>query len=492
MNDVIHVKHSAIVVPNYDRGDNDKIEKVLSVWNKSYFRFDEIGFYHDEETRTLYLPRGLDLNYVENSFHRPLQMEKVPSAFEPATIRLKVEPKSDIQKKSISYLLGEGGFHYTKKYSQLILDLDTGDGKTYCLIAALSFYRMKSLIITHNDNIKGQWKDSILKMTDLQEEYICNIDGSATIKKLLAAKKLPYKVYLINHRSIQSYAKKHGWSAITELFEKLKIGVKVYDEAHLEFDNLMKTDFFTNVKKTIYLTATFQRSDYREDKVFSLCFKNIPVYGKETRGEKRKHINYLAVLYNSKPDFQTQVFIKGRHGFDKNRFMDYTMEQPIFYNVLLYILNYIGGKEGKILILFTKNSAIDQAYEFIQNEYCGDRTIAKYNSTVSDEDKVRALGADIILSTPKSLGTGSDVPGLRFNIVTEQYSSTTSASQYSGRLREYAPDKNTFHIEMVDVGFPTAVSMYKKRLPVFKKGKAAVTLELKYTDKLLLDQQQNK
>ncbi|MNT92990.1 hypothetical protein D3C72_2343650 [compost metagenome] len=89
------------------------------------------------------------------------------------------------------------------------------------------------------------------------------------------------------------------------------------------------------------------------------------------------------------------------------------------------------------------------------------------------------------MSTPKSLGTGSDIPGLRFNIVTEQYSSPTSASQMSGRLREYAPDKFTFHIELIDEGFPVAVNMYKKRLPVFKKGKCVQLVELKYDDKKL-------
>jgi hypothetical protein len=124
--DVIHVKHSSIVIPNYDKGDNEKIERILSVWNKSHFRFDEVGFHYDEEQRELRLPRGLDLNYLEREFQLPLQVEKNPNEYDPASIRLKVEPRSDIQRKSISYLLGEGDFQYTKKYSQLTLDLDTG------------------------------------------------------------------------------------------------------------------------------------------------------------------------------------------------------------------------------------------------------------------------------------------------------------------------------------------------------------------------------
>lgn len=53
--------------------------------------------------------------------------------------------------------------------------------------------------------------------------------------------------------------------------------------------------------------------------------------------------------------------------------------------------------------------------------------------------------------------------------MTEPYSSSVTAKQVSGRLREYAPDAYTFYIELVDTGFPKVVEMYKKRLKVFKK-----------------------
>ena len=87
----------------------------------------------------------------------------------------------------------------------------------------------------------------------------------------------------------------------------------------------------------------------------------------------------------------------------------------------------------------------------------------------SDEEKARIDVVDIISSTPKSLGTGSDISGLRFMIMTEPYSSSVSANQISGRLREYAPDAYTFYIELVDIGFPKVLDMYKKRLKIFKK-----------------------
>jgi superfamily II DNA or RNA helicase len=475
----IRVKHTSIIIPNYNLGDNEKLENILSVWNEMYYRMDNIGFHYDEEKKELLLPRGLDLNYLEHIFQMPLDIDYKPDPYEVASYRLKVEPRSDIQRKSISFLLGEGDFDYTKKHSQLTLNLDTGDGKTYCVIAGLTFMKTKSMIITHTDSIKNQWKNSILKMTDLDEKFIFNIDGSSTIKKILKLDKLPYKVYLINHRTIQSFAKKHGWEKITELFQKLRIGVKVFDEAHLEFGNLLKLDLHTNTKKTLYLTANFERSDYKENRVFTLCFKNIAKYGRETRAEKRKHIIYVPVFFNSNPTLDTRADMRGRKGwFDKNKYSDYLITRPIFYDMLRWLVGFFTKQDGKMLLMVSKINATEAVYDYLSN-IMENKTVGIYNSQISDEEKEKTLNMDIISSTPKSMGTGTDIPGLRFCINAEPYTSAISANQFSGRLREYGPDQYTFYIELVDKGFPDIYNMYKKRLPNFKK-KCVKILEMKY------------
>jgi superfamily II DNA or RNA helicase len=479
INNNIHVKHTSIIVPNYELGENEKLTDMLSVWNDVYYRMDRIGFCYDEEKKELLLPRGLDLNYLENYFRRPLHIDYKADESETASYRLKVEPRSDIQRKSISFLLGEGDFGYTKKHSQLTLNLDTGDGKTYCVIAALTFMKTKSMIITHTDNIKDQWKNSILKMTSLDEKYIFNIDGSSTIKKILKLDKLPYKIYLVNHRTISSFAKKHGWEKVTELFKKLQIGVKVFDEAHLEFGNLIRTDLHTNTKKTFYLTANFERSEHKENRVFSLCFKNIAKYGIETKNEKRKHIVYVPIFFNSKPSLEDRANMRGRKGwFDKNKYSDYLINKPMFYDILKWIMDFIGDKEGKILFMMSKINATEAVHDYL-SEIIDDKTVGIYNSQIDDAEKEKTLSKDIISSTPKSMGTGTDIPGLRFVINAEPYTSAIMANQASGRLREYGPDMRTIYIELVDKGFPDIHKMYKKRFPIFKK-KCPDILELTY------------
>lgn len=474
----IQVRHSSIHVPNYTLGDNPALEKMLSVWNEAYFRLDPKGYDYNEETKLLRIPRGIEVNFLERTLNRPLEYIYEADPADKISIKLKTEPRDDIQRKSISFLSGLGKYDYTKRYSQMTLNLDTGDGKTYCAIAALSFLGMKTIIITHNDLIKKQWHSSIKDMTNLDERLIFNIDGSSTIKKMMKLKTLPYKIYQVNHRTLFSYAKKHGWEAVGELFKHIRVGVKIIDEAHLEFGTLLRTDFYTNTKKTIYLTATFQRSHHKENKLFDTCFRNIARYGRETRKEKLRHILYVPTFFNSRPGLTDRATIKGPRGLDKNKYIDYQVDKQVIFDVVLWLAEKFKEQQGKILILVSKIDAVDEMHKYVENAF-PEKTCAPYHSKIEPADKEKALDADIIVSTPKSLGTGNDVPNLRFVIMTEPYSSAITAEQTAGRLRKLQEHEFCFFIELVDKGFPDVMRLYRKRLPIFKK-KCNKILELNH------------
>ena len=66
------------------------------------------------------------------------------------------------------------------------------------------------------------------------------------------------------------------------------------------FDDIWKTDFYTNTRKTLYLTATPARSDRGEDAVYQETFKCMPkidLFNEETD----PHTRYVSVLFNSHP-----------------------------------------------------------------------------------------------------------------------------------------------------------------------------------------------
>lgn len=464
----IIVNHTSIIINDYSLGDKEQLEKKLSIYDTIRHKYIPVAYMYNENTKQLFIPRGIDINYVEKLFDVPAEINYEPDPYENISIKVRTMPKNDIQRKSISFLIGEESFRYTKKYSQLLLNLPTGEGKTYVTLASLQFLSMKSIIITPTDKIKKQWINTFIEMTDVNEKLICDISGSSVIDKILKEKTLRYKIYLVNHGTIIAYAKNNGWNAVHEFFKKIKVGVKIYDEAHLNFENTLRIDLNTNTKKTIYLTATFERSDHKENTLFNICFKSVIRYGYEVRQEIRKHIMYLSILYDSKPSLADQTFMVTNRGFNKIRFSNYQSEDDNFYDTLDYAVKFFKSKQGKIMILSSTIDLVEKITKFINDSY-DDITACSYHSKMSEEQKMKALESDIISTTPKSLGTGADIKGMRTVIMCEAYSSTVQADQVSGRLREYSDTHSTFYVELVDVGFKKVYAMYKGRLPVFKK-----------------------
>lgn len=476
--DIIRVRHTSMILPEYDLGDCPKLEDYLSVWNQTYFRMDPTGLHYDEEKRELRIPRGVDIDYVAKLTRRPVDMQYKHDPADKMTLKLKTEPRDDLQRKSIAFLIGEAPFANTKAASQLTLNLDTGDGKTYCTIAALSLIGQRALIITHNDNIKNQWIDSLSAMTSVDKTHIVNVIGSKMMKKLTDSPDLKSKVAVINRRTLQSYAKKEGWAAVEAWFKSMRFGVKVIDEAHLEFENVIKTDLFSNVYKTIYLTANFERSGHRENRLFAVCFKNIAKYGISTRAEKRRHIIYAPVRFTTHPSGEDRASMKKRMGFDRNSYSDYLIEQPELYDALGWMIDFFNRMDGKVLVLATKIDATVTIADKLKKRY-PEKHIGIYNSKIDEDRKLMALTeADIIVSTPKSMGTGTDVKNLRAVIMLEPYTSRVTANQTSGRLRDLGGNEHTFYAEFVDYGFPDIVRMFRSRLPIFrKKCKEIIQLE---------------
>lgn len=459
--------NTRIDIHGYNIGDCEELENSLCVWNQIYFRMEPRGLQYNEKEKILSIPRGVDVGFVKNKLKLPVYTDKNYNKFDKINLKLKAEPRNDIQIKSLAFLTGENNFRYTKDYSQLSLNLDTGDGKTYCVIASLCLHGMKAMIITHTENIKEQWIKSLIKFTNIDPRRICDLSGTKKMEDIFLDDDNSYDMYLVNHGTIQAYAKKHGWDHLNRFFEATKVGIKVFDEAHLHFKSIMNVDLNTNVYKTFYITATFERTDVNEDKVFHLCFKNIAKYGYETRGEKRKHIKYVAVKFNSKPNMEDQMAIKTRMGFNRHAYIDYQMDKGVIFDVIKYVMDTFGKIDGKCLVLSSKIESADKLKDLIIDWY-PDKTVGIYHSKISKSEKEGIKDYDVISSTPQSCGTGFDVPKLRYNIMLEPYNATITANQVCGRLREI-PDEYTYHIELIDVGFPKVKEMYKRRLKVFKE-----------------------
>lgn len=465
----IVLNNTSIDIYDYKPGDCEELEKSLSVWNSSYYRYEPRGLVYDEEKEILTVPRGIDVSFLSSKLKCPIRTNINYNEYDKIKVKLKTEPRNETQIKSIGFLTGEGNFKYTKEYSQQTLNLDTGEGKTYCVIASLCLLKCKTIIITHTENVKEQWIKSINKFTNIDMRRVCDIHGSKILEDLESDEDLvnSYDIFMVNHGTIQQYAKKHDWKTLNYLFKRLKIGIKIFDEAHLHFKSILNVDLHTNVYKTFYITATFERTDIGEDKVFRLCFKNIAKFGYETRGDKRKHIKYVAVMFDSKPNMEDKMSIRGPKGFDRHAYVDYEIEKGVIFDVIQYVMDTFGKIDGKCMILSSKINSSEVIADKVR-EWYPDKDLKVFHSKMSKKDKEGMKDADIISTTPQSAGTGTDIPGLRYNIMCEPYNAKITAQQVCGRLREI-PEEYTYHIELIDVGFPKVKEMYKNRLKVFKE-----------------------
>ena len=473
------VRHGYISLPDYNIGDCPELEKRLSYYDKALFKYFPIGYFYNEDTRELRIPSGVDSNMVSRLTGRWIDMSYTPDKYSESLYVLKVEPKNDLQRDAICFIIGEGCYENTKKYSQLSLVLDTGEGKTYCVIAALTILKHKAIVISKTKKIRSQWSDKILQYTRLKKSDILIVDSGKIIDAILSSTEpLKYKFYTIIHRTIGAYAKIHGWDKIHEFFRRIEVGTAIFDEAHEEFRNTVKILCNSNIKKTLLVTADFKRNDFRENALYQNTFKSIPKYKQTERTGKddsKKHITVLYYLYDSKPSTASQLACKGHRGFDVHELAKYQINTdrellPILNLHVDYFLNKI---KSRIFIFISSIEGCDYIKDSLSEAF-PNKKIGVYHSKVSNSMKQDYLeSADVIVTTFKSLGTGTDETSFDVVINLEYFSSDITANQVAGRLRK-KEGKNSYFVELINMGFSEIASQYKKRKNFYSKKCGAV------------------
>lgn len=463
----IVVKHSRIEINNYEPGDCGKLEYIFSVWDPVYHTNVIKGIEYIEEEKKLIVPRGIDIPWLENMFCCNAYVSKTPDEYEYMDqVPIKYLAKDERQLRILKFILGKDEYTYTKTKSQLACNSATGSGKTFVTVASICFSGSRAVIITSSLDWLEQWKARILEYTPLNEKDIYMIAGSQTINKLLCRDPLNYKIFLASHSTLKSYGDKNGWEKVHELFKYMKVSMKVFDEAHLYFDNMAKIDFHTNTKKTLYLTATPQRSDKDENTIYQLYFKNIPsiVLFDE---HQDPHVNYIAMHFNSHP---TPMDLKkcnaSRYGFARTTYTNYVVNTPNFAKLLYILIDMTLGINGKVLIYIGTNQAIAVVKELILEQFPFlEDSVGVYTSVVTDNKEMQ-LCKKFILSTTKSCGAASDITDLGVTInLAEPFKSPVLAQQTLGRCRA----DNTLYIDVVDNGFYQTKKYYSAKKPIFSQ-----------------------
>lgn len=466
MNKIV-IYRTHIEIKDYTLGDCPQIEKMFSIYDMTYHKRLPKGRIYDKENRVLMLPRGIDIGYIERIMGiEPVVDSSMDIPADVGPIMLKYKPRDGVQQEAIRFMLSMDKYKHNEASTMMSINLNTGKGKTYCAIATTAYLGLRPIVITDNVGWLEQWRNFFIEYTDISKDEIYMIAGAPSMMKLFNRDISKYKVILCTHSTIKSVGDNQGWERIREFFQYCQIGIKFFDEAHLNFDNMFQIDCYSNTFLTYYLTATPGRSDLAENTIFGYYFKNVPKINLFDE-ENDPHTKYAAIRFNSNPSPIEASRCKNNYGLNRIAYTDYLVRNENFHQLLIILVNMALKKPGKHLFYIGTNDAILYIRDWIYMNFPElINQVGIYTSITPPEQKPLELEKKIILTTTKSAGAALDIKGLAETVnLAEPFKSRVLAQQTFGRTR----GDNTLYKDIVDTGFFYTKKFYEFKKPVFKK-----------------------
>lgn len=472
---MIEVGRSSIVVRNVDLKSDAfrKINAYFSVYDQVTFKYTMSAF--NIINNDLYFPASISSGVIKRYFpDKELVFNGKTTKSAPIQFNLKNQPRNEIQKAAVKFLMG---LQRDQTNRMRFLALATGTGKTYVTINFISQLKRKAMIIVDTLDLADQWKREFLKHTDIKEENIILLSGAESVEKAMEDR--DGSIYIAMHRTLGSLLEKDT-NSINKLMNRLKIGIRVFDEAHTSFKNVCQINALSNVAYTVFLTATPDRSKFTDSRLYSKVFQNVPYFDGKKIDDTKYHTVILSEM-NSKPTLDHRIWVKTKYGFNVSRWADYIENNgwEFFCDHLNDIFDKLSLKERnkKIVIMLPTLSLIDKTKLFLEEKFPDTEIGTFIGSIKKAEDRLIELSKDIILTNDKIFDKAIDLPDLEILINYVQLSSQVKVEQIMGRLRN-RPGKISMLIDVHDSGFPDCVTWFKKRRRFYrKKAKKIIEIE---------------
>lgn len=453
-------------------------------WNGHLNKRDNLKLY-DRKNKILRLPIGVDFKLVQDLLYTAGNewefIDKSEEYVSPHEISYDIDTNYKVrniyQAEGIDFLTNKDLF-----YSRM-LALATGYGKTY--VAVMAAFRLKMPIMIISETLCDQWIERIQQYTSCRMNLrdIVLVKGTNNLMNLLTKKSFHQaSFYITTSSTLSSAIERYGKSVINQVFERLGIGIKCFDEYHLHFYQNVFIDMMIHTKYTWYLTATPTRTDKSEKNVFNFIMTNIPMYGLQTFNIDT-YFNFRLINYNTHPnDYEIQRCIISK-GLSPVLYWNYIFKDK---NRLMYITNILKtlidelldeDEDMKIIIYLAKLEHITTIKQYLESYYKDtDLKFGNYTSIISDKRKKRReINRNIIFTTLGSGGVGLDVPNLRASLCLVPFTSSITCSQVIGRLR-YIEGKELYFYDFIDEGFKTMEWQRRKRMTIYKKKAKTIKL----------------
>ena len=378
--------------------------------------------------------------------------------------------------------------HYDDKMKLRIRNIEyIGEQETQCISIDHEdhLYITDDFIVTHNtfsslmaaatigkativilNGLIDQWYDTIVTgrdgkpaqfIIDPKEVYI--IQGQKSLVDLIENDKYKPSIVLASLPTIRNYisANTFPYNEILPfgaLMERMGIGTKINDEAHQSFSAIVDIDLRANINNNLYLSATLTRGDKQSKKIFERIFPSVMRFDV---GELKRYVNVFYHSYNIGPFLEASVSHK-QYGYNQNKYEMVILNSldkriMFFETVANYFHSYyltVKKPGQKCMILIGTRLMGDELSYFFTNEY-PDLKVGTYFGGGNLAD---LKDCDLIISTAKKGGTGTDIDELLTVINTMSIGSEVLPMQIFGRLRELKNGDTPIYVcmynEMID------------------------------------------
>jgi len=321
-----------------------------------------------------------------------------------------------------------------------------------------------------------KWVSDVKDTTNIVDEEICVIRGSASLIDLMVNGSSNYKIIIFSLRTITNYIKEYETGRIEEfkypiqpeeLMSKLHIGIILNDESHQEYHALYKASLYFDVKKFIGLSATLISDQEDITRMHNLLF---PTSCRISGLAKYNRYIYVHAVEYTMTDVDTIKHARAR-GYSHTLFEQSIMSNPLLCSdyvdmIMWYVKKaYISQRmKGDRLLIFAATVDMCTLLQQTIKKLYLDLDVRRY---VEDDDYVN-LKADICVTTVLSAGTAVDIPNLIACIQTISIGSVQANLQAVGRLRNI-PNRKVRYYYVYCNGLEKQYKLHRQRVAAIAK-----------------------
>lgn len=454
----------------------NKIRRMAAISNPVYYKNQAIGMSNYDTARWIYLgqdhlsgyieiPRGLYSTLIEN-------MEQAKISYEIEDERkigrnINVEFKGELreeQKDAMNEML---------KFDNGILHAATAFGKTVVCSAIIAEKKVNTLIILESSALIEQWKESLEKFLDIDEELP---EYKTKTGKLKVRKELVGKLQgahdsmtgIVDIAMAGSLCKKGEFHNFLNQY-----GMVLVDECHHAASDTISNVLKEVKAKYVYgVTATPKRGDGLEKINYMLLG---PIRYSYTAKEKAKSQGIEHLVY---PRFTPIVAPRGviTEKMHPNEAYDIIRDNEIRDDLIIGDIRECVSVGRTPVVLSRYKEHSEKLYGRLK-DYADHVFLMTGNNSKKDHKKileqlyqVDARESMILIATGSLIGEGFDFPRLDTLFMAMPVSFRSVVEQYAGRLnRDYEGKENVIVYDYVDSHIPMFDNMYAKRLKAYKQ-----------------------